>query len=226
MQRHALAFRVRPSSEEAVAQLLGGYDPPILRVDEHTRLLATAVFMLGNHVVRCMEIEGDLRAAARHIADDPRVRAVEEQLHRHLEQPYPRDGAADRQSFVRERLMTRLAHVQLDAPPPFPAARRHALRLPVAPGAARRKGETLARAGLPHGTVGRARVWDASLFVQGDDTLVLVLTVEGAIEDVVSALGMPGVESFRTVLERDPHRSAGNGPGRPAPTDDLEEVRS
>src|SRR4051794_38166911 len=118
MQRHALAFRVRPSSQDAVAVLLSGYDPPALRVNDQTRLLATAVFMLGTQVVRCMEIEGDLRAVAAHVAADPRVRAVEAQLHAHLEQPYDPDDPAGRQSFFRARLMTRLAHVGVDAQVP------------------------------------------------------------------------------------------------------------
>jgi hypothetical protein len=226
MQRHALAFRVRPSSQDEVAALLSGYDPPALRVDAHTRLLATAVFMLGNQVVRCMEIEGDLRAAAAHVAADPRVRAVEGQLHAHLEEPYDLDDPAGRQSFFRTRLMTRLAHVGPDAQVPAPTGRRLAVRLAVTPGTARSQGEALAREGLLHGPVGAAQVLDASLFVQGDDTLVQILTVDGDVADVLAALEGSHPELFRTILERDSRTTPGPDRRLPSPDDAFEEASS
>ncbi|MBO0912817.1 SchA/CurD-like domain-containing protein, partial [Streptomyces laculatispora] len=84
--RHALTFTVRPGTEEIVAKILSDYDAPEARVDEHTRLRRTSLFMHGNRVVRAVEVEGDLLAALRHVSRQPEVRAVEEALNPYLEQ--------------------------------------------------------------------------------------------------------------------------------------------
>lgn len=55
--RHALTFTVRPGTEEIVAKILADYDSPQARVDEHTRLRRTSLFMHGNRVVRAVEVE-------------------------------------------------------------------------------------------------------------------------------------------------------------------------
>ena len=202
MDRHALAFRVRPGSEPAVAALLGDYDPPVLAVDGSTHLLATAVFMLGSLVVRAMEIEGDLGAVARHIASDPNVRRVESELHRHLERPYDLADPRGRQSFFRERLMRRLAHVEhagADAPS---IVHRVAVRYDLGDGGAEEAGRRLIASGPVPERVGASRVLNASLFAQGDDTLVRVIAGEGDVEERAGALAGSGAR-FRTILERD-----------------------
>ncbi|NEB06720.1 SchA/CurD-like domain-containing protein, partial [Streptomyces sp. SID13726] len=50
--RHALTFTVKPGSEKDVAALLSSYASPEAKVDGHTRLLRTSLFMHGNRVVR------------------------------------------------------------------------------------------------------------------------------------------------------------------------------
>ena len=60
MERHALLFRVKPGTEEAVAEILAAYQRPPTEIDAETRLLGTTVLMHGNVVVRTMQIEGSL----------------------------------------------------------------------------------------------------------------------------------------------------------------------
>jgi hypothetical protein len=180
MERHALAFRVRRGSEEAVASLLSDYDPPALDVDDGTRLLATAVFMQGALVVRNVEIGGDIGRVSRHIASDPRVRRIESQLAPHLEEPYDPTDPVARQGFFRTRLMERVVHVDgTSESEPSCGARRIALRYPVTLGSARRLAAALTRGGSLPLVATDLSVRDATLFVQGDHTLVQVLTVDG-----------------------------------------------
>ncbi len=84
--RHAITFTVKPGSEQPVADLLAGYRSPQARVDSHTRLLRTSLFMHGNRVVRAVEVAGDLGNALRHVAEQPEVRAVEEAINPYLEE--------------------------------------------------------------------------------------------------------------------------------------------
>ncbi|GAA3803757.1 hypothetical protein GCM10022403_042160 [Streptomyces coacervatus] len=118
MNRYALAFRVRPGTEQDVAELLSTYDPPKLEIDEETRLLGTAVFMKGNLVVRVMEIEGDLAKVAPHLAADPSVQAVERKLNEYLEEPVDPSDPEARRTFLAKRLM----HTVLHREAPKPAA--------------------------------------------------------------------------------------------------------
>ena len=116
MIRHALAFRVRPGTEDAVAKLLADYEPPALEIDEHTRLVGTAVFMKGNLVIRVVEVEGDLAKVAPHLAADPAVRVVEQELRQYLaEEPAGSTGPEAQRTFFARRLMTTLLH--REAPP-------------------------------------------------------------------------------------------------------------
>ncbi|OPC78386.1 protein in whiE locus [Embleya scabrispora] len=103
--RCALTFTVKPGSEAEVARILSGYESPEARVNPTTSLRRTSVFMLGNRVVRAIEVEGDLRAALRHVAEQPQVRAAEEALNPHLEEARDlNDSEAARAFFMRSSL--------------------------------------------------------------------------------------------------------------------------
>ncbi|MCP3819633.1 antibiotic biosynthesis monooxygenase [Streptomyces sp. A3M-1-3] len=103
--RHALTFTVKPGSEATVAKILAGYTPPEAKVDEITRLRRTSLFMHGNRVVRAVEVQGDLLAALRHVAQQPEVRAVEEAINPYLEQDRDlRDPDSARVFFTRAAL--------------------------------------------------------------------------------------------------------------------------
>jgi hypothetical protein len=108
--RHALAFRVRPGTEERVASLLAGYTAPKLDIDEHTRLLRTTVFLQDTLVVRVIEVQGDISAVARHLAQDPNIQRVERELNQYLEEPYDISDPAARRAFFATRLMSLVTH--------------------------------------------------------------------------------------------------------------------
>lgn len=189
MERHALAFRVRPGTEASVAELLSNYDPPALEVDGRTRLLATAVFMRDNLVVRNIEIEGDINVVSRHIASDPNVRRIEAELSQYLEEPYDPADPVARQGFFRSRLMDRVMHVESNFEVGAIATpERFALRYPVKAGAARAVAQVFIDAGQLPMRIGDTLVHSTTLFVQRDDTLVRVMTIEGDNDAVVAAL--------------------------------------
>lgn len=213
MERHALAFRVRLGTEAAVAALLADYDPPVLEVDGHTRLLATAVFMRDNLVVRNIEIEGDIGVVSRHIAADPNVRRVEAALAPYLEEPYDPADPVARQGFFRSRLMDRLMHVEGGFDVGAVATpHRLAVCYQVEEGTARASAQRIIDEGQPM-RIGDTLVHSTTLFARRDDTLVRVMTIEGGNDEVVVALsashgvggtgGSSGIDVLHTVLERD-----------------------
>ncbi|MCH5670842.1 TcmI family type II polyketide cyclase [Streptomyces gilvus] len=84
MQRYAVTFRVRPGTEEDVADLLASYDPPNPEIDAETRLLSTSVFMKDQQIVRMIEFEGDFRKVMAHLSQDPSIQYVERELDKYL----------------------------------------------------------------------------------------------------------------------------------------------
>ncbi|WP_033817612.1 SchA/CurD-like domain-containing protein [Kitasatospora sp. MBT63] len=109
--RHALTFKVKPGSERAVAEILAGYSSPQARVDDHTRLLRTSLFMRGNRVVRAVEVAGDLAAALRHVAQQPEVRAVEEAINPYLEEARDLNNPESARSFFMRAALPAVHHV-------------------------------------------------------------------------------------------------------------------
>ncbi|MEU2338217.1 TcmI family type II polyketide cyclase [Streptomyces sp. NPDC006654] len=91
MQRYAVTFRVRPGTEEDVANLLASYDPPNPEIDAETRLLSTSVFMKDQQIVRMIEFEGDFRKVMAHLSQDPSIQYVEQELDKYLVEEDRRD---------------------------------------------------------------------------------------------------------------------------------------
>lgn len=143
--RHALTFTVKPGSEQTVAGILAGYTSPASRVDDGTRLVRTSLFMRGNHVVRSVEVVGDLVAALRHVAAQPEVRAVEEAINPYLEQARDlNDPLAARDFFVRAALPA-VDHHARTTPQPADEPERHAYFYPVRTGCGAAVAEFLSR---------------------------------------------------------------------------------
>ncbi|MFE9465906.1 SchA/CurD-like domain-containing protein [Streptomyces virginiae] len=109
--RHALTFTVKPGSESVVAELLSGYASPEAQVDENTRLRRTSLFMHGNRVVRALEVEGDLLAALRHVAQQPGVRALEEAINPYLEQDRDLSDPGSARNFFTRAALPAVHHV-------------------------------------------------------------------------------------------------------------------
>ncbi|WP_327248259.1 SchA/CurD-like domain-containing protein [Streptomyces sp. NBC_01320] len=187
--RHALTFTVKPGSEDVVAKILADYDSPKARVDEHTRLRRTSLFMHGNRVVRAVEVEGDLLAALRHVSRQPEVRAVEEAINPYLEQDRDlSDENSARVFFTRAALPT-VHHVTAGRQNPADI-RRHALFYQAKEGC----GMALARllAGNDEEAAeDRNSPIDSSTIFQRDDIVVRLLELVGPLDaQPAQALGI------------------------------------
>ncbi|ONI88821.1 hypothetical protein ALI22I_17770 [Saccharothrix sp. ALI-22-I] len=107
MNRYALTFRVRPGSESAVAEILSDYSAPPAGRPEAARPLLdrTSVFMAGPVVVRVVDITCPPAEAIRHLAGQPQIRAVEEQLRPHLVEDRDLSDDASRRRFLATSVM-------------------------------------------------------------------------------------------------------------------------
>ncbi|MFJ6215433.1 SchA/CurD-like domain-containing protein [Streptomyces sp. NPDC092296] len=141
--RHALTFTVQPGSEQTVAEILAGYSSPRARVDATTRLRRTSLFMRGNRVVRAVEVEGDLAAALRHVAQQPEVRAVEEAINPYLEEERDLADPASARSFFARAALPAVHHTEA-ADLPRGELQRRALLYPVRRGCAQVAAKLLA----------------------------------------------------------------------------------
>lgn len=189
--RHALTFTVKPGTESKVAEILAGYTSPEPRVDDHTRLRRTSLFMHGNRVVRAVEVQGDLLAALRHVARQPEIRAVEEAIDPYLEQDRDLSDPESARLFFTRAALQAVHHVTAGRGD-TPDVQRHALYYPAKRGC----GMTLARflaqqdetaADDPNSPV------RASTVFQRDDVVVRLIDMPGSIDtDPAAALGLHG----------------------------------
>lgn len=91
-QWHALLYRLKPGSEEAVAELFRESGRPDHRVrdddgNEIGQLLRTIVFVGREAAVRVIEVEGPLPVVAAHMSRQAPVREFEEAIEPHLAEP-------------------------------------------------------------------------------------------------------------------------------------------
>ncbi|MFC0599229.1 SchA/CurD-like domain-containing protein [Streptomyces palmae] len=180
--RHALTFTVRPGSEQAVAEILAGYEPPESRVDDTTRLRRTSLFMRGNQVVRSVEVTGDLVAALRHVAQQPQVRAVEEALNPHLVEERDLDDPVSAREFFQRAALPSVHHWAMSGLLPR-GIRRHALLYPVREGCGTAVATLLARQDeLAAARYATDPMVVASTIFQRDDRVVRLIDVAGPLE--------------------------------------------
>ncbi|AOS62904.1 SchA/CurD-like domain-containing protein [Actinoalloteichus hymeniacidonis] len=89
----AITYDIRAGHEDEVVEAFGGFQrvPSAEVVDGEgraaARILATAVFIRDDLLVRFIEYEGDLDAVARFMAAQPGVREVERRLAPYLKSP-------------------------------------------------------------------------------------------------------------------------------------------
>ncbi|GGS28069.1 SchA/CurD-like domain-containing protein [Streptomyces nojiriensis] len=189
--RHALTFTVKPGSEPVVAELLAGYTSPQAQVDESTRLRRTSLFMHGNRVVRAVEVEGDLLAALRHVAQQPEVRALEEAINPYLEQDRDLSDPGSARMFFTRAALPAVHHVAAGGREPADV-RRHALFYPAKDGC----GMALARllAGQDEAAVDDpTSPIEGSTVFQRDDIVVRLLDLRGPLDARPAlALGVEG----------------------------------
>jgi len=183
MERHALAFRTKPGAGPEVARLLSNYSAPRLDSDG-TRLLGTAVFVKDDLVVGTMEIEGDLRRAAIHLAQDPVIQEVGRGLLPHLTVSCDPSDPRQRAAFMAAQATTLLMH---RGSPDAGTGTRHALSYPIRPGRADIAARVLTEAGDPPLRSGGTKLCSTSIFRQGD-TIVRVFEIDGLIEELLENL--------------------------------------
>ncbi|MFE3205173.1 SchA/CurD-like domain-containing protein [Embleya sp. NPDC059237] len=202
--RCALTFTVKPGSEAEVARILAGYESPEARVNPTTSLRRTSVFMLGNRVVRAIEVEGDLRAALRHVAEQPQVRAAEEALNPHLEEARDlNDSEAARAFFMRSSL-AEVYHLSAPTKKSDKASgkksnktetTRRAFLYPVRHGCGESAATLLRRHDEQAIAVAGGPIAHSQVFLRGD-TLIRVLDLRGpADQDPALLLGVDRRES-------------------------------
>jgi hypothetical protein len=89
----AITYDIKPGHEDEVAAVFQDFRrPQSPRVpagdgEPETRILATAVFIRDDLLVRFIEYEGDLATVARFMATQPGVREVERKLAPYLSKP-------------------------------------------------------------------------------------------------------------------------------------------
>jgi SchA/CurD like domain len=89
----AITYDVKAGYEDDIAEIFANFrrvgSPKITGDDgaQAGQILATAVFIRDNTMVRVIEYEGDLEAIARHMASQPGVKEVEEKLVPYLAKP-------------------------------------------------------------------------------------------------------------------------------------------
>ncbi|MGW5851718.1 SchA/CurD-like domain-containing protein [Streptomyces sp. NPDC055254] len=198
--RHALTFTVKPGSEKQVASILSSYASPAARVDDHTRLCRTSLFMHGNRVVRTVEVQGDLMAALRHVSEQPEVRAVEEAINPYLEQDRNLGDPESARMFFMRAALPAVHHIA--APEPESSdVRRHALYYPAKPGCGAALAEFLARQDEAAAQRPDSPVRSSSIF-QRDDIVVRLVDVSGPLDaGAQTAFGVQGARKA-AVLDR------------------------
>ncbi|MCX5195251.1 antibiotic biosynthesis monooxygenase [Streptomyces sp. NBC_00249] len=178
--RHALTFTVKPGSEGRVAEILSSYSSPAARVDDHTRLCRTSLFMHGNRVVRAVEVQGDLTAALRHVSEQPEVRAVEQAINPYLEQDRDLGDPESARMFFMRAALPAVHHVAEQGEQPE-EVRRHALFYPAKPGCGPLVARFLARQDEAAAKLPTSPVLSSTVF-QRDDVVVRLLDVRGPAE--------------------------------------------
>lgn len=184
MERHALAFRIKPGAQDAVRGLLAGYRAPRLDAGNGTRLLGTTVFSKDDLVVRTMDIEGDLSTVAAHLARDPVIQDIERRLLPHLVDAYDPSDIQQRRDFMARRRTELLLH---RGSPAEGSGTRHALLYPIKPGRADSAAEILIKAGDPPLQTGRTTLCSTSVFCQGG-VIFRVFEIDGRIDELIEGL--------------------------------------
>ena len=222
MDRYALTFTVRPGTEEQVAAILADYPRPATVIDGGSRLLATTVFMTGNHVVRVIEVEGALPVIMRHLAQDERIRQVEQSLNPFLQVQRDLTDPGSAREFFARAFMTRALHrVRAATEPADGTTSRVGLRYPLRLGAALELDQLLSveqEAPPPDRAVGPTAVESTSVF-RKDDLAVRLIVVRGDVEAALKhvaadASSAPSAAALQGLLDTDHDLTSADGYGR------------
>ncbi|MBJ6999565.1 SchA/CurD-like domain-containing protein [Streptomyces griseofuscus] len=115
----AITYDIKPGCEAELAEIFGNFR----RVKSDRvrgeggeaagRILATAVFLRDDTLVRVIEYEGDLDAVARHMASQPGVREVERKLKPYLTRSRDTDTVEGFVATFRRSLLRTVAQISV-----------------------------------------------------------------------------------------------------------------
>ncbi|MDH2390800.1 SchA/CurD-like domain-containing protein [Streptomyces sp. HNM0663] len=124
----AITYDIKAGYEKEITEIFTGFrrvGSPVVQGEngeETARILATAVFIRDETMVRVIEYEGDLDAIARHMATQPGVREVEEKLAPYLSRPRATDTVEGFVATFKRSLLTCMAQMSVrDLPAARPA---------------------------------------------------------------------------------------------------------
>ncbi|MGW4160634.1 SchA/CurD-like domain-containing protein [Streptomyces sp. NPDC004788] len=115
----AITYDIKPGCEAELAEIFGSFRR--VKSDrvrdaggqDAGRILATAVFLRDDTLVRVIEYEGDLDAVARHMASQPGVREVERKLKPYLTRPRDTDTVEGFVATFRRSLLRTVAQISV-----------------------------------------------------------------------------------------------------------------
>ncbi|MFE9770432.1 SchA/CurD-like domain-containing protein [Streptomyces sp. NPDC005931] len=121
----AITYDIKPGYEKELTEIFGSFRRVrSSRVEDASgeqagTILATAVFLRDDTLVRVIEYTGDLEAVARHMASQPGVQEVERKLKPYLTRPRDTDTVEGFVDTFRRSLLTTIAQISSrDVPSP------------------------------------------------------------------------------------------------------------
>lgn len=115
----AITYDIKPGYEKELAEIFGSFRrvrSSEVRDDDGAvtaTILATAVFLRDDVLVRVIEYTGDLDAVARRMAMQPGVREVERKLKPYLTKPRDTDTEEGFVATFRRSLLTTVAQISV-----------------------------------------------------------------------------------------------------------------
>ncbi|MCX2923031.1 SchA/CurD-like domain-containing protein [Streptomyces sp. NEAU-W12] len=113
----AITYDIEPGYEKELTEIFGNFRRvPSSRVEDASgeqagTIVATAVFLRDDTLVRVIEYTGDLEAVARHMAAQPGVQEVERRLKPYLTRPRETDTVEGFVATFRRSLLTTVAQI-------------------------------------------------------------------------------------------------------------------
>ncbi|MEU1275013.1 SchA/CurD-like domain-containing protein [Streptomyces sp. NPDC005799] len=115
----AITYDIKPGYEAELAAIFGDFKRVrSSRVQDERgeaagTILATAVFLRDDTLVRVIEYTGDLEAVARHMASQPGVREVEAKLKPYLSKPRDTDTVEGFVATFKRSLLNTVAQISV-----------------------------------------------------------------------------------------------------------------
>jgi hypothetical protein len=121
----AITYDIKPGCEDELAEVFGGFRrvgssavPSAGGQEQATRILATALFIRDDTMVRFIEYEGDLDAVIRHMASQPGVQEIERKLKPYLSIPRDTDTVEGFVATFKRSMLRCISQLAMPRTPP------------------------------------------------------------------------------------------------------------